>query len=106
MKRLFDPSLSDSKRAELFDRLDLAMAEDYAWAVPDERALRILKHYGPIVEVRFVYILNAGVYFTVFICKGEKDEWDLHYRAENSLSNGGIFDLIANLELENSCYCR
>lgn len=23
----------------------------FAWAIPDERALRVLKHFGPIVEV-------------------------------------------------------
>ena len=48
-------------------------------------------------HVPFFLPLNAGVYFTVFIYKGDKDKWGVHFRAENSLSNGGIFDLITNL---------
>ncbi|OQR89726.1 hypothetical protein THRCLA_09616 [Thraustotheca clavata] len=51
MNRLFDPSLDDTKREELFEILDDSVASKYSWAIPDERALRIIKHYGPIVEM-------------------------------------------------------
>ena len=27
------------------------MSEKYAWAIPNERALRVLKHFGPIIEI-------------------------------------------------------
>jgi len=30
---------------------DLEMAEKYAWAIPDERALRIIEEFSPIVEM-------------------------------------------------------
>jgi len=51
MDRLLDPTLPDSRRAELFDQLDPDMPAKYSWAVPDERALRILTAFAPIVEI-------------------------------------------------------
>ncbi|OQR85742.1 hypothetical protein ACHHYP_11455 [Achlya hypogyna] len=51
MPRIFDPELDDEKREELFNLLDDSVAAKYSWAIPDERALRIIKHYGPIVEM-------------------------------------------------------
>ena len=45
-------------------------------------------------------LLNAGVYFTVVIYKGEKDKWDYIDEQKKSLSDGGIFDRITNLQLE------
>ncbi|EQC25386.1 hypothetical protein SDRG_16749 [Saprolegnia diclina VS20] len=51
MARLFDPELDDETREELFNLLDENVAAKYSWAIPDERALRIIKHYGPIVEM-------------------------------------------------------
>lgn len=54
MKRLVDPDLEggDIRRAILFDMLpDPDITELYAWAVPDERALRIIAHFGPVVEI-------------------------------------------------------
>ncbi|KAF0752120.1 hypothetical protein AaE_006156 [Aphanomyces astaci] len=51
MARLFDPDLDDDTREELFNLVDDKVAAKYSWAIPDERALRIIKHYGPIVEI-------------------------------------------------------
>ncbi|CAK4495136.1 unnamed protein product [Aphanomyces euteiches] len=51
MDRLFDPDLDDETRETLFNSVDDSIASKYSWAVPDERALRIIKHYGPIVEM-------------------------------------------------------
>jgi hypothetical protein len=62
MQLLLDPALPASRRAELA-ALDVAggtckvldeeaaAALKYAWAIPDERALRILGSMGPLVEV-------------------------------------------------------
>ncbi|KAL3666792.1 hypothetical protein V7S43_008412 [Phytophthora oleae] len=35
----------------MYAALDVAVAMKYSWAIPDERALQIIKHYGPIVEM-------------------------------------------------------
>ena len=53
MARLLDPELpgGEARRAELIGLIDGEAALKYAWAVPDERALRVLAHHGPIVEV-------------------------------------------------------
>ncbi|KAG7385694.1 hypothetical protein PHYPSEUDO_001148 [Phytophthora pseudosyringae] len=48
---VFDPELSDEARSEMYAALDVTVAMKYSWAIPDERALQILKHYGPIVEM-------------------------------------------------------
>lgn len=42
------------RRQELWDRMvdeAAAVCDRFAWAIPDERALRILGHFEPIVEV-------------------------------------------------------
>jgi DNA mismatch repair ATPase MutL len=50
MPLIFDEALpgGDARRQELFGELDgvLPLIGEYAWAVPDERALRIIKHFG------------------------------------------------------------
>ena len=54
MRRVLSASLDDARRAHLWEvMVDAgdALRRRYAWAVPDERALRILEHFGPIVEV-------------------------------------------------------
>ncbi|CAN0133571.1 unnamed protein product [Scytosiphon promiscuus] len=54
MGRLLDPSLPDESRSELWEIMCLGgdkLRQRFAWAIPDERALRIMKHFGPIVEV-------------------------------------------------------
>ncbi|KAF0701709.1 Aste57867_7875 [Aphanomyces stellatus] len=51
MDRLFDPDLDDEVRENLFNLVDDNIASKYSWAIPDERALRVIKHYGPIVEI-------------------------------------------------------
>ncbi|GLD94495.1 hypothetical protein PINS_up003106 [Pythium insidiosum] len=48
---VFDPSISEKKRTKMYKALDVSVAMKYSWAIPDERALRIIKHYGPIVEM-------------------------------------------------------
>lgn len=51
MKRLLDPALDDDERVDLFNLLDVEFAEQYSWAVVDERAVQIIKSFGPIVEM-------------------------------------------------------
>ena len=43
MSRILDPELpgGDERREELFDMIDADAALKYAWAVPDDRALRV-----------------------------------------------------------------
>ena len=72
---VFDPKLSDEVRSEMYSALDVGVAmvrfvdccvfidlwcsfffdkrmrinlQKYSWAIPDERALQIIKHYGPV----------------------------------------------------------
>lgn len=49
--RLLDPTLDGTRRGDLFEAEDEAAMENYAWAIPDARALRVLRHYGPLVEM-------------------------------------------------------
>jgi len=51
MSKIFHPDLNDTKREELFELLDLEFAEKYAWAVPSEKALRVVREFGPVVEI-------------------------------------------------------
>ncbi|CAM9921164.1 unnamed protein product [Ectocarpus sp. 4 AP-2014] len=54
MSRLLDPSLPDERRSELWDIMCSGgdvLRQRFAWAIPDERALRIITHFGPIVEI-------------------------------------------------------
>eukprot|EP01134_Creolimax_fragrantissima_P003809 CFRG3809T1 len=48
---MMDPSYDANRRAELLQLEPEELAEKFAWAIPDERALRICKEYGPMVEV-------------------------------------------------------
>ncbi|TYZ66714.1 hypothetical protein PybrP1_000853 [[Pythium] brassicae (nom. inval.)] len=48
---IFDPTIKEKTRAKIYAALDVSVAMKYSWAIPDERALRIIKHYGPIVEM-------------------------------------------------------
>ncbi|CAB9504753.1 expressed unknown protein [Seminavis robusta] len=51
----FSTTLMDAdRRAELWtEQADLgeALLNQYSWAIPDERAIRILKHFSPLVEI-------------------------------------------------------
>jgi len=49
--RMFDPDLEETSRASLFDQLDYKYVLRFGWAIPDERALSIIKAYGPIIEI-------------------------------------------------------
>jgi hypothetical protein len=51
MSKIFHPSTPDERRAELLDLLPLKAQRKYAWAIPDERAIRAMYQYGPIVEI-------------------------------------------------------
>ena len=48
---IFDPKLSDKERGDLFEAEPEEAQEIYAWAIPDERALRICEAFAPIVEI-------------------------------------------------------
>jgi hypothetical protein len=50
----FSPTLDPSRRAELWmQQADLGerLVNSYSWATPDQRAIRILRHFSPIVEI-------------------------------------------------------
>ena len=50
----FAPTLDPSRRGELWmTQADLGqeLVNSYSWATPDDRAMRILKHFSPIVEI-------------------------------------------------------
>lgn len=49
--RLLDPEIDEERRGDLFEAEDENAMEKYAWAIPDERALRILEHFAPLVEM-------------------------------------------------------
>ncbi|CAB9526688.1 unknown protein [Seminavis robusta] len=49
--KLFEPDLDEQHRGDLFEAEDEEAQEKYAWAVPDERALRICAHFAPLVEM-------------------------------------------------------
>uniref|UniRef100_A0A7S2X6L1 Methyltransferase n=1 Tax=Lotharella oceanica TaxID=641309 RepID=A0A7S2X6L1_9EUKA len=53
MDQFLDPNLKggDIRRALLFEMLPDEMPERYAWAVPDDRALKIIAHFGPVIEI-------------------------------------------------------
>ena len=49
--RLFDPTIEEQHRGDLFEAEDEEAMEKYAWAIPDERALTICAHFGkPAIE--------------------------------------------------------
>lgn len=43
--------ISDTERAKYFQQIPIDSIEKYAWAIPDDRALRIIQHFAPIVEI-------------------------------------------------------
>ncbi|GKY98338.1 hypothetical protein MPSEU_000791400 [Mayamaea pseudoterrestris] len=50
----FAPNLDPSRRAELWmQQADLGerLVNSYSWATPNDRAMRVLKHFAPIVEI-------------------------------------------------------
>nr|CCA14737.1 conserved hypothetical protein [Albugo laibachii Nc14] len=48
---VFNTDLNEETRRKHHNMLDVQIAMKYAWAIPDERALKIIKSYGPIVEM-------------------------------------------------------
>mmetsp|Transcript_25627 Transcript_25627/g.33553 ORF Transcript_25627/g.33553 Transcript_25627/m.33553 type:complete len:336 (+) Transcript_25627:48-1055(+) len=54
MERIFSSELGDDRRAELFQMMCLQgdlLRRRYSWAIPDERALKAVANFGPIIEV-------------------------------------------------------
>ena len=49
--RVWSSELSEEERERLLNLVDMDKALSYAWAIPDERALQVLAHYSPIVEM-------------------------------------------------------
>lgn len=53
-QELYEPHVSDKIRLESWMRIDVIgqhLCQKYAWAVPDERTLQIIRHFQPIVEI-------------------------------------------------------
>jgi hypothetical protein len=51
---LYSPSVSSEDRINALVRLDVLgtqLCEKYSWAIPDNRALRILQEFSPLVEI-------------------------------------------------------
>ncbi|CCI39922.1 unnamed protein product [Albugo candida] len=48
---VFNEEMDEDTRQKYHNMLDVQIAMKYAWAIPDERALQIIKFYGPIVEM-------------------------------------------------------
>lgn len=52
---IFDKDLSSSNdRMKCWEKIEAAsqeLCQKYAWAVPDNRAIKILKHFSPLVEI-------------------------------------------------------
>lgn len=48
---VFDPTVNEEARLKEFNSVNMETAEQYAWAIPDNRALHILTQFGPIVEM-------------------------------------------------------
>lgn len=47
----FDESTLIEARAEILEAFPFDLIEKFGWAVPDERALRIIASFGPVVEI-------------------------------------------------------
>ncbi|EEY66398.1 uncharacterized protein PITG_03967 [Phytophthora infestans T30-4] len=76
---VFDPELSDEARSEMYAALDVSVAMKYSWAIPDERALQIIKHYGPIVEMG----AGSGYWARLLQLRGvDVVAYDLHVAGE------------------------
>ena len=79
---ILDASIPASKRAELFEQLlPIDEIEEYSWAIPDQRALRIIQHFSPIVEIGAgkgywaaeLRLLETDV--QAFDCRVSRDSW-------------------------------
>ena len=77
-------TVTEEERIENWPRLEVignAMCEKYAWAVPDSRALKILKHFGPLIEIGagkgyFAKLLSeSGVDIIAFDREADENSW-------------------------------
>jgi hypothetical protein len=50
-ERCWNHGLNDEDRDKLLQQVDMDKASSFAWAIPDELAMKIISHYSPIVEV-------------------------------------------------------
>jgi hypothetical protein len=50
-KYWLDGQISKEYRAKLFQKIPIGLIEKYSWAIPDERAIEIVKCFAPIVEI-------------------------------------------------------
>ncbi|KAG2767913.1 hypothetical protein PC129_g1200 [Phytophthora cactorum] len=81
---VFDPELSDEARSEMYAALDVSVAMKYSWAIPDERALQIIKHYGPIVEMG----AGSGYWARLLQLRGvDVVAYDLHVAGDEEEKN-------------------
>jgi hypothetical protein len=52
MQALFHPEMNEDRRAQLIEEhIDVELAEQFSWAIPDARALRIIAEFSPVVEI-------------------------------------------------------
>lgn len=49
--RILDPTLDEERRGDLFEMEDDAAQSGFAWAIPDNRALRICEAFAPLIEI-------------------------------------------------------
>lgn len=49
--RIFDPNLNDNRRKQLMDHLPISSQRQYAWAIPTDEVIKIMYHYGPVIEI-------------------------------------------------------
>ena len=48
---IFDENISEELRDKLFQRINMNIALDYAWCIPNEKALKICSTFSPIIEI-------------------------------------------------------
>jgi hypothetical protein len=99
MHRIFDHKLPDNRRSALFDAVDLDVAEKYAWAIPNKRALRIIAAFAPIVEIGCgkgywgSLLLAAGIDYVGYDLHADDPEEQNHFC---DVKTGGPDDLKQN----------
>ncbi|CAM9757297.1 unnamed protein product [Laminaria digitata] len=86
MARLFDPALSDDRRAELWEIMCEGgdrLRQRFAWGIPDERALRIVEHFGPVVEI------GSGLGYWAMLLRARGVDFNAYDKAAGSPDTGG-----------------
>lgn len=73
--QLLSPDLPEQRRGDLFEMEDEFAMDNYAWAIPDDRALRICAAFAPLVE------MGAGAGYWARLLRNmqvQVDAFDLH----------------------------